>query len=197
MLTCNAYPLPSIQKYVRKLVYLIKVTSMPVAIVPRKVIHISLPYLGQPSHKLAKYFVQLLHIQRFSTSFKNECQQQSLFPCKDKLHINLQSNIIYKYRCDTCNDIIIGSSIKQSKIRFTQYFGISFRTNRHLGKPMQSTPRIRAETHNHTMSFNAFSIIGTASNTFSLRILEYMYLAKLKPSRNKEKSAEFLFIVEW
>ena len=200
MLTNNGYPLALIQKYVNKFLYSLKVPSMPVATVPRKVIYISLPYLGPPSHKLAKHLGNVLssyyaHID-FKFSFKNKFQIQSFFPYKDKLHVDLQSNIIYKYRCDTCNGIYIGSSIKQSKIRFTQHLGISFRTNRHLGKPMQSTPRIHSESHNHPMSFNAFSIIDTAPNILSLRILEPMYLAKLKPSFNKEKSAEPLFIVE-
>ena len=52
------------------------------------------------------------------------------------------------------------------------------------------------ETHNHPMAVNSFSIIDKAPKSRSLRILESIYLAKLKLQMNKDKSAEQLFIVE-
>ena len=97
--------------------------------------------------------------------------------------------------CDPCTSLYI-SSIKQSKIRFTQHLGVSFRTNRHLSKPMYSTPRLHSETHNHPMAGNSFLIIDKAPNSRSLRILESIYLAKSKPQMNNDKSAEQLFFVE-
>ena len=61
---------------------------------------------------------------------------------------------------------------------------------------MYSTPRLYSETHNHPIAVNSFSIIDKAPNSRLLRILESIYLAKLNPQMNKNKSAELLFIVE-
>ena len=111
--------------------------------------------------------------------------------CNDRL-----SNIIYKYKCETCNILYIDSSIKQSKTRFTQHLGVSFRTNRQLSKSTYSTSSLHLETHNYPMAVNRFSIIDKAPNSLSLRTLESIYVAELKPQMNKDKAAESLFIVE-
>ena len=200
ILTRNGFPLHLIQKYIRKFLHSVMQPSAPNFNVPKKIVYLSLPYLGPPSHKMAKNIKNALsHYYSyidFKFTFRNNFQIKSFFRYKDKIPTDLQSNIIYKYKCETCNSFYIGSSIKQAKVRFTQHLGTSFRTGRHLSKPMYSAPRNHSETSNHKISYNNFSVIDHAANTHSLRILESLYLLKHKPSLNIDKTAEPLFSID-
>ena len=83
----------------------------------------------------------------------------------------------------------IGSSIKQAKIRFTQHFGISFRTN----KPLKSYPLSTVKDHindkQHFGQLNDFEIIDRCNNESDLRLLESLYILKDRPNLNRDKSA--------
>ena len=166
MFTTNGYPLFLFQKYVNKFLHSVMNPPKTLATVPKQLVYISFPYLGPPSHKISSYLKNALashypHVD-FKFCFKNNFQMKSLFKYKDLVPFDLRSKIIYKYKCETCNGFYIGSSIKQAKIRFTQHLGISFRTGRHLSKPMHSTPRLHSETEDHSISYNHFSIIDQA-----------------------------------
>ena len=67
MLVNNGYPQKLFQKYVSKFLNSINTPSKPLLIAPKHVIYISLPYLGPPSHKLAKQLksFKLLYFRRF------------------------------------------------------------------------------------------------------------------------------------
>jgi hypothetical protein len=160
---------------------------------------VSLPFLGPPSSKIVNYLKQILPTYypqiEFKFSLKNNFKIQSYFRYKDTLPVDLRSNFIYKYTCGSCHESYIGSSVKQTKVRFTQHLGTSFRTNRPLTVRQLSTPRNHAEHSNHPILYEHFSVIDSCTNQGDLRILESIHIAHSKPSLNIDKFAAPLFLV--
>ena len=101
----------------------------------------------------------------------------------------LCTNIIYKFSCGSCQGSYIGSTTKQSRIRFFQHLGKSPRTNRPVTVPAHSTPRNHCHESDHLLSLNDFKIIDSANNEHELRILESLFICKEKPSLNIDQSA--------
>ena len=83
----------------------------------------------------------------------------------------------------------IGSTTKQSRIRFFQHLGKSPRTNRPVTVPTHSTPRNHCHENDHQLSLNDFKIIDSANNEHELGILESIYISKEKLSLNIDQSA--------
>ena len=195
----NGYPIKIVQNCINKFLNNIFIKQPIVSTVPKHIVYISLPFLGPPSQQIVKYLKKILPFYYpyidFKFSLKNFKQIKSFFRYKDLLPDVLRSNIIYKYTCDACQGIYIGSTSKQSKIRFTQHLGISFRTNIPLNSPMHSTIRQHCHDHKHQINMNNFSILDTASNKYDLRLLESLYIFQLKPNLNMDTSAVPLSIV--
>ena len=73
----------------------------------------------------------------------------------------LCSRIIYKFECESCKDSYIGSTMKQSKVRFCQHLGISPRTNR------PTRPYLIPHPDNTVRKKSPLSIIQFLYNRFS------------------------------
>ena len=82
----------------------------------------------------------------------------------------LWSRIIYKFECESCKDYYIGSTMKQSKVRFCQHLGISPRTNRPTTLS-HSSPRQHCEEKGHAFPLFNFSILVSANSELELLIL--------------------------
>jgi len=195
----NGYPKFLVEKVIR--VFLDKIFSPKpnIATVEREKFYISLPFIGPPSCKFVKHFQRILPRYypqiNFKFSLKNSFRIRSLLNHKDKLPAELRSDIIYQYTCGICHDSYIGSSSKQSKIRFHQHLGRSFRTNNPLTSPSISSPRNHSENNDHPLKYCDFSIIDSASNEHDLRILESLYIYDRKPNLNIDQSAVPLHVV--
>ena len=99
------------------------------------------------------------------------------------------AQILYKFSCRSCQGSYIGSTTKQSRIRFFQHLGKSPRTNRPVTVPAHSTPRNHCHENDHLLSLNDFKIIDSTNNEHELRISESLYICKEKPSLNIDQSA--------
>ena len=115
----------------------------------------------------------------------------SFFRTKDKPCTELLSNIIYKFTCEDSNVSYIGSS---SKCRIDQHLGSSSRTGHRLATVMHPLPRIHAETSNHKIHANNFSLIDYSRNIQNLQTLESLHILKQKPELNRHQNATPLYI---
>ena len=113
------------------------------------------------------------------------------FKGKDRILDELKSKIIYKYTCETCQASYVGSSTKQAKFRFSQHLGISPRTMLPLSSPPFSSIRNHCYDHDHRIKMSNFSIVCTSKSS-DIRILESLYIYKLKPNLNLDQSASQL-----
>ena len=161
--------------------------------VEKRTVYVSLPYFGPLTHDLDKQLNAVLspcYPQiNFKFCFKNNYRISSFFKFKDSLPAELCANIIYKFSCGSCQGSYIGSTTKQSRIRFFQHLGKSPRTNRPVTVPAHSTSRNHCHENDHPLSLNDFKIIDSANNEHELRILESLYICKEKPSLNIDQSA--------
>ena len=76
-----------------------------------------------------------------------------------------------KNECQFCKDYYIGSTMKQSKVRFCQHLGISPRTNLPTALS-HSSLRQHCEEKSHLLQLSHFSIIDPANSELELRILQ-------------------------
>ena len=146
--------------------------------------YISLPHLGDLSEKmisaltasLSNFYPQIDF--RFVNS--NNFRIGSFFKVKDQLPKALVSSLVYKFTCPNCRIGYIGSSFRNFKTRMDEHIGQSSRTGRPLSQPPQSVVREHSETCKFKLGCDHFSIVDSCKNIDSLRILESLYIKKVK-----------------
>ena len=100
-----------------------------------------LPYLGLIFYELEIFLLKLLGRNyrqiSFKFSFKNNFYNKILFLILKTACLLILNKfkylyllVIYKFECESYKYNYIGSTMKQSKVRFRQHLGISPRTNR-------------------------------------------------------------------
>ena len=107
-----------------------------------------------------------------------------------------RSSVVYKFNCSLCGTTYVGSTSRTLCLRTAEHKGISCRTGRPLTAPPHSAIRLHCEqAHDVPVKAENFSILDSTQNTVSLRILESLYIQKLKPELNDTNSAFPLNIV--
>ena len=189
----NGYPKKLFDVCVGKFINSIYVRDNLIYNVPKQLIYVSLPYFGTKSELLASDLKSILNLSypqiEFKFAFNSTHKIGSFFKFKDRIPASLCSNIVYKYKCNSCQEFYIGSTTKQSKIRFCQHLSISPRTNNPLISSPHSTPREHAYNNSHPFRLDDFKIIDHARNERELRILESLHIFKQSPTLNIDKSA--------
>ena len=118
---------------------------------------------------------------------------QSFFKFKDVVPLELQSSVIYKYKCNCCNAMYIGRSKRHLSARIFQHKGRSIRTNRMLSNPPFSAIRNHSESADHPILNESFSVLSCRRQEMELNIVESLYIMQEKPSLcNNERSSELL-----
>ena len=162
--------------------------------VDKKPMYFSIPYFGHKSVLLSMELTKLVSNYFYHLNPKmvqvNNFRISSLFKFKDALPKNLCSSVVYKYCCpQACGSVYIGSTIRTLHTRVCEHRGISNRTGNPLSYPSQSSPRAHSGRCSGDVTSSDFSIIGGHKNLVDLRILESLYILKLKPNLNETVSA--------
>ena len=198
--TDNGYPSKVIYKYIRNFLDNIYHPKAPVSTVPKLNFYCKLPYIGDSIMQLDKELRSCLakfypHIN-FKFIFNNDFRIKSLLPFKDKLPVSLQSGIVYYYNCPNCQVGYLGSSIKALKTRYSQHAGISDRTGRDLAVKQQSSIREHSiDCHQDRIRLQDFKVLDLCSNVSDLRILESIFIHRLRPRLNQDQSSFPLSII--
>ena len=194
----NGFPKIIIDRCISKFLNKIYTPPETISTVPREEIYIKLSYLGKNSDQLVTVFQTYLRDFfpqiNFKFVFTNDSSIGAFFKHKENLPDELRSHIIYKYICDACQASYIGSTVKQSKVRFFQHMGVSHRTSLPIAKPVQSSIRDHCEFSDHRMRVSNFSVVAS-SESWNLRTLESIYILNNKPLLNIDQSATPLYIL--
>ena len=159
----------------------------------QKKIYAAIPYFGSQSEKFKKellsiisqFFPQL----DFRIALTNRTTIGSFFRFKDRLPLELRSNVVYSYSCAQCaSGTYIGSTVRSAYMRIAEHRGRSFRTGKLLDTPPHSAIRDHAVKCKHQIQDGSFTILDQDHGENSLRILESLYIGKQKPSLNNTKS---------
>ena len=137
-------------------------------------------------HIFERYFPQITPSLAFYNNFKikNFCNH------KDKLSSNNVSNVVYKFVCSSCQLAYVGSTIKTLEQRVFEHLGTSFRTNRSLTRPLQSSIREHCQSScKCNFSVDDFNIIFKGSYQDEIWIAESIFIKKLHPTLNSDSSS--------
>ena len=117
---------------------------------------------------------------------------KSFFNYNDRMPAELCCRIIYKLKCESCKDYYIGSTMKQSKVRFFFFFFFFCGCTNHPTALSHSSPRQHCEEKNHPFQLSNFFRIDSASCELELRILESLHMLQKHPPLNRDQSCIYL-----
>ena len=199
----NGYPIYLINVHIRRLLNnLLDSSTSNLANTPQDSstnFYFTIPYFGAQSQKLQvelqKVFRKYFSNTHFHIIPVNGFSVGSFFNYKDVLPKDSRTSIVYKYSCERCSSVYVGSTSRRLHVRVCEHMGLSSRTEKPLSTPAASSIRDHAQSCNSPISLNNFNIIGTCKNVTDLRILESLHIHKLKPPLNSTVSAYPLSII--
>ena len=121
--------------------------------------------------------------------FKTSIRLCNAFRFKGQLPKCINSKVLYKFKCDICNNVYIGKAKRHLIVRQYEHMGKSIATD----KPLSYSDKDATAIRNHCRSLDNlastdnFSILGNAMNKYHLPLKESLLIFKLKPSLNVAK----------
>ena len=185
----NKFPLSFIDRCVKKFLDKLFVKrNTPTQASDKKEVMICLLFLGkisiQVKKKLCQIFREVGHNIRPRIIFKSPNRLRNSFSFKDKLPQNLDSMLLYKFTCDTCNCVYIGETKRHYQVRAYEHLGVSILTeNLHTYNEKTATAvKQHCHDHDHAASMDNFQVVGHANNKFHLRLKESLLIGVVKPT---------------
>ena len=198
----NKYPMQIIENVINTFLSK-KKCNPPVKspiIVPKLKKYIKLPFYGPESYKMRNSLILCLknsfnHVN-FRIVLSNPYKIGSFLKFKDKIPSDVQSRVIYEYKCSSCNARYIGSTCRAFKTRRLEHLGRSIHTGRPITNPSFSNIREHAEQENHPLSQANFKIIRSMPDKTSLLIAESLHIKFNNPSLNNHATSFPLIIAD-
>ena len=108
----------------------------------------------------------------------------NLFGFKDKPPDSSKSNVVYSIKCETCGKEYIGKTCRQLQVREEE----------HKNNPESNVYKHIKETK-HVMDWDNINILDTADTNKKLLLKEMLYINKLKPELNVQKSSNLFSLL--
>ena len=190
----NCFPSHIFFKTVKNFLDNLFIPKQPNFNVPKKVMYVSLPYLGNVSaflkQELNLTLNKLYPYVKFNFVFKNPMTIGSLFRFKDSLPDLMRSCIIYKFTCPKCNfGSYVGCTSRMLKVRIDSHRGVSHRTGNTLNKKEFSAVRNHSGKCKHEIQYQDFRVLAQVNNRFALPFLESIFIKQLNPSLNSSTTS--------
>ena len=113
---------------------------------PKKVINISLPYMGNNSlkirTKLTKITKSYFCACKIQVTFNAGSRLSNFLNFKDSIALNARSLILYQFACHRCNSACVGKTKRHYLVRMFEHLGISLAT----GNKYTYNPKYRNNT---------------------------------------------------
>ena len=161
--------------------------------VPKKVIKISLPFMGKDSLKIKGKLVSLAKTYfpccKIQVIFNSGNRLGRFFNFKDKVPLNVRSLILYRFTCSSCNSAsYIGKTKRHFLVRAFEHMGISLITGKKYSFNPNNINNTAILNHINCNTCNAtldnFRVIGSASNDYHLCLKERLLIQLHKPNLN-------------
>ena len=120
------------------------------------------------------------------------------FRFKDWLPRSINSKVLYKCTCDSCNSVYIGKTKRHLLVRQYEHLGTSIFTDKPLKYNENDATAIKKHCHfnQHPDSLNNFKVLGNATNNFHLQLKESLLILKMKSSLNVAKESMPLYLFD-
>ena len=135
---------------------------------------------------------------KLNVVFRSSNRIRNSFRFKDQTPKYMNSKVIYKFKCNICNDVYIGETKRHFLVRGYEHLGKSILTEKNLKYTEKDATAIRKHCHNHghTADTSCFSLAGNAANKHHLKLKESLLILKIKPSLNVAKESMLLHLFE-
>ncbi len=122
--------------------------------------------------------------------FKSHSTIQNFFSYKDKIDRDLKSNIIYSVKCLDCNKAYIGKTGRhfctRKKEHMTDDDSTVFKHQNAITNGL-GVDRV--------MDWDNMEILDSARDDYRLRLKEMLYIKRLKPELNLQKSSQMFSLL--
>ena len=170
----NSFPLFFLDKCVQKFLnnLFIKRNHKSLTSTKKEVL-ITLEYLGKTSLQVKKQLKEIF--RSCQKMFNSSTKVKSSFHLKDILPKHINSKVLYKFKCDTCNSVFIGKTKLHLLVRQYEHLALSVQTEKAIKYTEKDATTIRKHCHEnkHLSSMDNFEIVGTAVNDSHLKLKEF------------------------
>ena len=132
----NGYPKNLVDRCIKISLDKVFIKHLNICIVPKKELVCVFPFLGKKSleikKRLQKAIERTLPYCKLKVNFKSPSKIVNHFHFKDTLPRKLCSDIVYSFKCNSCNTIYYGKIKPHLYIRAAEHMGISHLTNKRL-----------------------------------------------------------------
>ena len=195
----NNYPLHLIQNCISNFLKNIFNSNKKDPPTSDNIYYVKLPFYGHLSYlvrgKLNRLLKDHFPDSSFRFVFTNTYSIKSFFPHKDKIPVNLLSNIVYQYTCSICKNRYLGSSTRSLRHRIAEHQGVSPRSGYKITTPNYSAIRAHCTELKHDFNVDNFKVVKQARQPSDLRILEALLIHELKPELNNQTNALNLDVI--
>ena len=199
----NSFPLFFIDKCVKKFLdkLLIKRKKKKDSST-KKEVTVSLEFLGKISLQVKRQLIEIFRTCnkdiKLNVVFKSSVRMSNAFRFKDQKPKCLNSMLLYKFTCNTCNSVYIGKTKRHYLVRQFEHLGLSVFTNKTLRYSDKDATAIRKQCHhqNHVNCTDNFKIMGNSVSNYFLQLKELLSILKLKPSLNVAKESMPLYLFD-
>ena len=136
----------------------------------KKEVTVSLEFLGKISLQVKRQLIEIFRTCnkdiKLNVVFKSSVRMSNAFRFKDQKPKCLNSMLLYKFTCNTCNSVYIGKTKRHYLVRQFEHLGLSVFTNKALKYSDKDATAIRKHCHhqNHVNYTDNFKIMGNSVN---------------------------------
>ena len=152
----------------------------------------------QNKKQLTEFFQTCQKNIKLNVVFRSSNRIRNAFWFKDQIPKYMNSKVIYKFKCNICNDVYIGETKRHFFVREYEHLGKSILTEKNLKYTEKDATAIRKHCHNHchTADTSCFSLVGNAANKYHLKLKESLLILKMKASLNVANKSMPLHLLE-
>ena len=168
----------------------------------KKEVFICLEFLSKISLQSKKQLTEIFRTcqknVKLNVVFRSSNRIRNAFRFKDQIPKYMNSKVIYKFKCNICNDVYIGENKRHFLAREYEHLGKLILTEKNLKCAEKDATAIRKHCHNHfhTADTSCFSLVGSAANKYHLKLQESVLILKMNPSLNLGKEPIPLYLFE-
>ena len=108
------------------------------------------------------------------------CQKGSILLSKSKPPSNLQSFVVYFFKCASCGTSYVGQTTRHCSVRIGEHLDKDKAS--HIYKHINSNQNCKIANNE-----SSFKIIDKASTEYTLKLKESLHIKWLKPNLNSQK----------
>ena len=130
--------------------------------------------------------------------FKSPFRMSNASLFKDQIPKCLNSMLLYKFTCNTCNSVYTGKPQRFCLVHQFEHLGLSVFTNKALRYSDKDATTICKHCHhqNHINCTDNFKIMENSVNNNFLLLKESLLILKLKPSLTVAKESMSLYLFD-